>query len=123
MATAPQIAANQANAQFSTGPTTPAGRAASALNNLSHGFRSAAVLLPADNPAEHESLLAELTEHFRPTDLTEDRFVREMTDAEWRLRRVRACMASAIARQMENWPPHAGAKPHRPRIPSHRNPR
>ena len=69
-------------------------------NRLEHGFRSSTVLLPTDNPAEYEALLGELTEHFGPADLTEDRFVREMTDAEWRLRRVRTSIASALARQM-----------------------
>ena len=101
MATPAQIAANQSNAQHSTGPRTAEGKARAAQNNLNLGFRSATVLLPTDDPAVYEALLQELTGHFSPSDLTEDRFVREMTDAEWRLRRVRTSMAAAIARQME----------------------
>ena len=100
MATAAQILANQANAQHSTGPATPAGKAASSRNRLNHGFRSATVLLPGDDPAEYEALLTELSEHFDPTDLTDTRFVREMADAEWRLRGVRGHMESALARHM-----------------------
>jgi len=73
MATAAQISANRANAQRSTGPCTPAGKAVSARNSTRHGFRSQSVLLPGDDPAEYDALLAELREHFDPTDLTEHR--------------------------------------------------
>ena len=84
MSTTVQFAANQANAQHSSGPITPEGKATSARNNLRHGFRSATVLLPGDDPAEYEDLLTELSEHFDPADLTETRLIREMADAEWR---------------------------------------
>ena len=98
MATTAQSAANKANAQQSTGPVSPEGKATSARNRLTHGFRSATVLLPGDDPAEYESLLTELSEHFAPTNLTETRLVREMVDAEWRLRRVRCHAESAVSR-------------------------
>ncbi len=100
MSTDAQISANQANARRSTGPVTPEGQAASSLNNLRHGFRSQAVLLPGDDPAEYEALLAELTDHHKPEDLTDRRFLREMADAEWRLRRVRQYLESAITRRI-----------------------
>jgi hypothetical protein len=70
-------------------------------NRLQHGFRSSTVLLPSDDPAEYEALFHELTAHFAPEDLTTERLVREMADAEWRLRRVRAHFASALARHLE----------------------
>ncbi|MEZ5353238.1 MAG: SEC-C domain-containing protein [Bryobacteraceae bacterium] len=91
MATAAQITANQANAANSTGPRTANGKAASALNGLRHGFRSQSVLIPGDDPAEYQQLLDELTAHFSPApgDLTAVRHIREMADAEWRLRRAR----------------------------------
>ena len=100
MATAAQTLANQTNAQHSTGPATPAGKAVSSRNHLNHGFRSATVLLPGDDPAEYAALLTELTDHFSPTDISETRFVREMADAEWRLRHVRSHMESALARHI-----------------------
>ena len=53
MANAAQFAANQANAQHSTGPLTDQGKAASARNRLNHGFRSSTVLLPGDDRAEY----------------------------------------------------------------------
>jgi hypothetical protein len=70
-------------------------------NRLEHGFRSSTVLLPSDDPAEYEALVNELTTHFAPTDLTTERLVREMADAEWRLRRLRSHIASALARHLE----------------------
>ena len=100
MSSAAQFAANQANARLSTGPATEAGKAASSRNNLRHGFRSQTVLLPGDDPAEYEALLTELTLYFAPQELMETRYVREMADADWRLRRLRQHLESAIARQM-----------------------
>jgi hypothetical protein len=89
MATEAQMLANRSNAKRSTGPHTPAGKSASSLNNLRHGFRSQSVLLPGDDAAEYAALLDELSAHFPTRDLSELRCVREMADAEWRLRRVR----------------------------------
>ena len=97
-----QLAANRANATHSTGPATAEGKATSSRNRTTHGFRSSTVLLPGDDPAEYNQLLTELEDHFgEPVDLPESRFIREMADAEWRLRRIRAHMESAIARHME----------------------
>ncbi|HEY3826466.1 MAG TPA: SEC-C domain-containing protein, partial [Bryobacteraceae bacterium] len=53
------------------------------------------------DPAQYEALLQELTAHFGPTDLTTERLVREMADAEWRLRRLRSHLASALATHIE----------------------
>jgi hypothetical protein len=90
MAASPaQLAANRANAQHSTGPQTPSGKARSAANATDHGFRSLSVLIPGEDPAAYETLLADLTAYFQPADLYEQRLVREATDAEWRLRRAR----------------------------------
>ena len=100
MASAAQFTANQANSRLSTGPLSETGKANSSRNNLRHGFRSQTVLLPGDDPEAYAALLADLTEYFAPTELIETRFVREMTDADWRLRRVREHLESAIARQM-----------------------
>jgi hypothetical protein len=89
MTSAAKLAANQANSQLSTGPKTPEGKATSSANSTKHGFQSASVLLPGEDPADYQALLDELTQHFSARDLTEQRCVREMADAEWRLRRAR----------------------------------
>ena len=96
MSSAAQLAANQANATHSTGPVSETAKAASSRNHLR-------------DPAEYQALLADLTEHLAPQDLTDTRFVREMADADWRLRRVRRHLESALIRQMESLcPTHPG---------------
>ena len=47
MATEKQIAANRLNAQKSTGPKTPEGRAAVRLNGVKHGLTAETLVLPA----------------------------------------------------------------------------
>jgi hypothetical protein len=102
MATLTQIDANRANAQHSTGPRTLEGKARSARNNLRHGFRSQTVILPGEDPAEYSAMLAELTAHLHPASLTETRLVREMADAEWRLRRARVCQEEMLSVRVED---------------------
>lgn len=96
MLTDARLTANRANARKSTGPRTAAGKARSALNRLQDGFRACTVILPSEDPAEYEELLDELTLGIEPVTLVETRCVREMADAEWRLRRVRRRMAELI---------------------------
>ncbi len=93
MASPAQIAANRANAQLSTGPRTEAGRARSSANSLLYGFTSQTVILAGENPEEYEDLLFEIEFSF-PTGghFALERAVREMANAEWRLRRVRRHM-------------------------------
>lgn len=63
MATEKQIAANQANAQKSSGPVTAAGKARSSMNRLSWGFCSNTILMPGEDPREFGGLHEDLTAH------------------------------------------------------------
>ena len=101
MATPAQLEANRANAKKSTGPRTAEGKARSAENSFRHGFRSRSPLAPGDDPAEFDALLDELLDHFSSADLTEQRAVREMACAEWRLRRVRRQIEELHAEEFE----------------------
>src|SRR4051794_38051552 len=49
-----KLAANRANAQKSTGPRTPDGKAASRLNALTHGLCARIPLVPGEDPEERE---------------------------------------------------------------------
>ena len=51
-----QLNANRRNAQFSTGPRTPEGRAAVAHNALRHGLTSQTAVLPNEDPEEFGEL-------------------------------------------------------------------
>ena len=83
MATILQIAANQANAQKSTGPKTPEGKAASSRNRLSHGFASSATVMPGEDPAEFKALLDDFTAEYQPATTTEVVLVEKMATNQW----------------------------------------
>src|SRR5947209_1698196 len=87
-ATPAQIAANQANAQRSTGPKTAAGKAASALNNFRHGFNGAFTVLPWEKQDEFDMLLGALRDEHKPSGLTETVLVDRMAQALWLSKRA-----------------------------------
>jgi hypothetical protein len=89
MATNAQILANRNNAQLSSGPRTPEGKAVAARNSLQHGLASASVLvLPHEDQAEFDSLTQRLTAEFRPKGEHETFLVRQMIKARWNLARI-----------------------------------
>jgi hypothetical protein len=69
MSSEKQIAANRANAQKSTGPRTPEGKAVVSLNSLTHGIRCSRVVLPGDDEAEFLQLCADLHAEGNPRHL------------------------------------------------------
>src|SRR4028119_2437075 len=95
-----QIQANRRNAQRSTGPKTPEGKAAVRLNANKHGLRSQEVLLPG----EDEDALKELDENLRaelqPVGELENLLVDGIVTAYWRLRRLRRVEAGIFAREL-----------------------
>jgi hypothetical protein len=89
-----KLAANQANAQLSTGPKTPEGKARSAMNSLKHGLTSRELVIrPDDRPAFdelHSAYLAEL----QPNGILETELFNGIVHAAWNLRRVRTLEAA-----------------------------
>src|SRR5260370_8473969 len=57
MSTDRQIEANRLNAQHSTGPSTPEGRAAVRLNGLKYGLYPETPILPRADPPQFQALL------------------------------------------------------------------
>jgi hypothetical protein len=98
MASKRQTQANQKNAQLSTGPTTPEGKAVCAANAITHGFSAQAAVLPSETAAEFQSFLAAFEEEFQPQTALERSLVRHLADADWRLRRA-ATFESAVLLQ------------------------
>jgi len=72
-----------------TGPRTAAGKAASSMNAMSHGLTSAKVIIAGESLAEFHDLLFSLLDEHQPATPTEAMLVNEMTQARWRLDRVR----------------------------------
>jgi hypothetical protein len=96
-----QIAANQANAQKSTGPRTDAGRAASRRNALKHGILSREVLVQGRHRQESGEDLADLRkrlwEDWEPLGATEEMLVDQIVTTHWRLRRALTAESGEIA--------------------------
>jgi len=80
---------NRANAQKSTGPKTPEGKARSSANSFKHGLYSREVLMDCENPARFDELRADLRREHQPVNTTEDILVDELAQHYWRLCRVR----------------------------------
>jgi len=89
MSTTPaQIAANQANAQLSTGPKSAEGKAKSSLNAVSTGLTGRTVLLPSDDAKAYSDHIATFIARFNPRTPEENEIVQDLADTKWRLNRI-----------------------------------
>ncbi len=79
---------NRANAQHSTGPRTAEGKLASSRNSLKHGLASAQLIIPSEDAADFEALLAGLLDEHQPASSTEELLVREMAQSWWLTQRA-----------------------------------
>lgn len=102
MATQRQIKANRENAQHSTGPRTVEGKRRTARNAVTHGLVSKNPLIPGEDPAEYNELLLGFHDTFRPSSPCEHTLVRQMVDAEWRLRRVSRLETALVCSAFED---------------------
>ena len=73
-----QIEANRRNAQKSTGPNSPAGRARSKLNALKHGLTAEQVVITGEDPAAFEALRDDLYAHYQPADPVAEHLVEQV---------------------------------------------
>ncbi len=90
MATDAQIAANQKNAQLSSGPTSDTGKAKSCLNAVKTGLTGRTVLLPRDDAGYYEAHVADFFKRWDPTSDDERNLVQSLADTDWRLLRIPA---------------------------------
>src|SRR6202023_530008 len=88
MATDKQFEANRQNAQKSTGPKTPEGRAAVRLNGVTHGLTAETIVLKGESQSDFTNLLASLEAEHDPASPTEEALVVQLAMATWRLRRL-----------------------------------
>ena len=88
MSSQSQIDANRINAQKSTGPRTPEGKAKSRRNGLLHGLTAKTCMLDGEDPAELTDLVDKLSEKFNPQDTDEDFFIERMAKARCRYNRI-----------------------------------
>lgn len=97
-ATSKQIDANRRNAQKSTGPRTPEGKARVSLNALRHGLAAApGTILPHENRAEYEDMKSGLIESWQPANAQEFQLVAAIADGWLRMERSRRFEAALFS--------------------------
>jgi hypothetical protein len=98
MSTPAQIAANQANAKLSSGPTSDAGKQIAAANSVKHQ------LTGKGNPAlpgEHDAVEEHVQGYFQtyaPVGLPEQDLVRNLAENNWRLQRAHSMERNLLIR-------------------------
>ena len=88
MSSPAQIIANRQNAARSTGPTSPAGKAASSRNATRHGLTGVFHVLPHENSVGFEQLADAVREEFQPEGDSENFLVDLMIQARCKLVRL-----------------------------------
>jgi hypothetical protein len=99
MSSTAQTAANQQNAAHSTGPSSPQGKAASSRNATTHGLSGHFAVLPHEDLAVFERMLAGYVDTFAPRNDHEYFLVSRMVESRWKLRRLQR-MEAALVLQM-----------------------
>jgi hypothetical protein len=94
--------ANQANAQHSTGPKTPEGKAAVAQNSATLGLFCSRDLVRPEEQSEYDELRASLESGLRPVTAMERTHALEILHATWRLRRCALVEANLLAPTLES---------------------
>src|SRR3970040_1850629 len=102
MATEKQIHANRNNAQKSTGPQSEEGKSRVSQNALKHGLLARDAVMPGEDPAEFEAQLAALEADIQPQGALESELVRQIADAQWRMRRLTRIESGYLAASLEN---------------------
>jgi uncharacterized protein YdaT len=88
MSTETQISANRLNAQKSTGPKTPEGKAKVAQNAVTHGLTAFRPVLANENPDEYTLFRDDFFRHHAPVGILEESLAQRAADTLWRLQRA-----------------------------------
>jgi hypothetical protein len=86
----PQLAANRANSQLSTGPRTAEGKAKSSMNAVKTALTGRTVLLPTDDAAAYKDHVYDFFRELRPLGARECALAQLLADNAWRLDRIHA---------------------------------
>jgi hypothetical protein len=97
MSSPEQIAANQANAQRSTGPTSSEGKLKISHNALKTGLTGRTVLLPSEDVAAYQAHVQRVFDEYGPVTGEEQRLAHCVADTLWRLERIPVLEAGIYA--------------------------
>ena len=103
MATPSQINANQVNAQQSTGPRSPEGKARVAQNALRHGLTARHLVIREDEREELTALEQSLAAELDPQGAVETITFHEVLHAAWNLHRFRRVEAECSLGGMQDY--------------------
>src|SRR5436309_2862098 len=103
MATEAPINANRQNARKSTGPKTRAGKARAGLNALKHGkrARTAAPVLPQEDPVALEAKIGQWVEDLQPENDAERDLVEHAARISWQIDRAERCETARLSRRVK----------------------
>jgi hypothetical protein len=98
MSTSPaQLAANAANAQYSTGPRTLEGKNRSSQNASKHGLTAREVVIALGEQSEFDDLLADYQADVKPQGAIQQTLFTQLVAAAWNLHRIRRMEAELCA--------------------------
>ncbi len=96
-----RIDAARANGAKSNGPRTPAGKAVSALNAVTHGLTARTLVLSNESDQRYQADLDQYLSHFQPQGKPETDLVHQLAATHWRLCRYAAIESRILDRQMD----------------------
>ncbi len=96
MSTQEQTNANRQNAQSSTGPKTPEGKAISSQNALKNGFFAKNDVISGEDPAAYEAHRADVYAEYAPMTTTESVLTQRIASLSWRLMRADRLQTTTI---------------------------
>ncbi len=96
MSTQEQLNANRKNAQSSTGPKTPEGKAASSQNAVKHGFFAKNDVISGEDLASYEDHRQDIYDEFVPLTPTEAVLTQRFASLTWRLMRADRLQTTTI---------------------------
>ena len=96
MATEAQILANRRNAQKSTGPRTPEGKAAVSQNAVKHGLSTRQDVISSESRADFDSHRENMLAELAPASPVESVLADRIVSLSWRLKRAERFQNQAI---------------------------
>jgi hypothetical protein len=96
MASTAQVVANRSNAQKSTGPRTPEGKAVAAQNAVKHGLLAKEVVIKGEDPGALELYRDQRLEELDPVGPMEAMLAARVVRLSWRLQRAERIQGAAF---------------------------
>ena len=96
MSTQPQILANRRNAQRSTGPRTPTGKAVASQNSLKHGLLANQHVIEGESQADYDLHTDQILHELSPVSPMESMLADRIISLSWRLKRTVRIQNQAI---------------------------